>query len=667
MAPSYKQAKSYPNEKAAKADQAASYNGIASWWRVADGIAKKEETAASRCAAFIGDCERIKNASVDREQANVRFARLYENVEINSLTTVDYATSILRQAILGTGIQTLNLVAACVDTLCAKVSKNKPRPEFLTSGGSWAQQRRARKLDKWVRGVFYEMDIYEKAKLQFRDGQVFGTGFLHFFPKTVRKGKKRLGCERVLPSDLFVDDADGLMGAPRQLKRRKMMHREVLAAMFKDHAEAILSGPDPKSGVAPALMVEVWEGWHLPSYTGAKDGRHIIAINGCELLCESWEIDCFPFVPLRGKSRVVGFWGKGASESLTGAQLELNRTMRSVSEQIRRKGKGRIYVPFGSRVNKAHITNGFTDIVEFAGGVPPVVDNSNVVSADEAAQIDKCYARGFQDYGVSELSAASKKPAGLDAGVAMREYSEIESERFALTHQAWDNNFLECARVIIALVKYQYTEMQAGYKVKLPGRRSASEVEWDEVDLDEDSYVMQMLSASSLPNTPGARKQFVKELQADGMISQTVAKRLLGFPDVEAEMDLGNAALDDADATISAILDEEVPVLHPPEPFQNLELLLERAQSNYLFARHFKDIEPERLDMLRGLMEMTANLLAPDPAAMGAPMAPGAPAMPGMPGAPPMGPPGAMPPPTNISNVMNAAAPVPAVAPLMAA
>jgi hypothetical protein len=52
------------------------------------------------------------------------------------------------------------------------------------------------------------------------------------------------------------------------------------------------------------------------------------------------------------------------------------------------------------------------------------------------------------------------------------------------------------------------------------------------------------------------------------MITATVAKRLLGFPDVEAEMDLGNAALDDVDATISAILDDDEPVLHPPEPLR---------------------------------------------------------------------------------------------------
>lgn len=649
MAPSYKDAKHYKSEQEAKA--ARNSPAYTTWWTEAKKFPSDE---ATRCAAFISDCERVKQNSTEREQANIRHARLYENVEINSLTTSDYATAVVRQAILGAGVMTLNVIAACVDTLAAKVSKNKPRPEFLTSGGSWKAQRKARKLDKWVRGFFYEVDIYEKAKQQFIDAHVFGTGFLKFSPEEQKDGSLRIEVERVMPSELFVDDADGLNGAPRVLRQRKMIHREVLAARFPKKADEIMAGPDPKSGTAPALMVEVWEGWHLPSSAKTNDGKHIIAIHGCELLCEEWVIDRFPFVALKGKTRVVGFWGKGAAEALTGGQLELNRTMRSISEQIRRKGKGTIYIEHGSKVNSNHISNGIATHVYYTGK-PPIVDNSSVVSADEFAQVDKVYARCFQDYGVSQLSAASKKPSGLDAGVALREFSEIESERFSLVHQAWDNNFLECARVAIALITEQYPEMRNGYKVKLPGRRAAVEVDWKDIDLDQDSYVMQMLSASSLPNTPGARKQFVKELQADGMITQTVAKRLLGFPDVEAELDLGNAALDDVDATISAILDDDEPVLHPPEPFQNLKLLVERGISNYLFARHFKDIEPERLDMLRALIEMASNMLAES---MAPPPAPGMPPVgPGMPPGAPMMPPGGAPPPPMMPPNINVTGP----------
>lgn len=631
---SYESAKTYGSETEAK-KAGASYKTDAmvkdasTWWLIQD---KKGSEARSK--TFTEYCRVVLQSGEDRERAYIRHARSYENVELNSLTGVDYATALVRQTILGTGLITLNVVAACIDTLAAKISKNKPVPEFQTSGGSWKNQMKARRLNRWVSGFFYETKIYKTMKQVFVDSEVFGKGALQIFKKN-----GRLAVERVLPSELYVDEADGMYGKPRQLLRRKLVQREVLAAAFPEKADAILKMPRAStlSSLGPQgsqVMVEVWEGWHLPSSKAAGDGVHIIAIEGCELYCEEWKVECFPFVFLSAKDRVIGFWGKGTAEALMGIQLELNRLIRSVSMQLQRKGKGQVFVEHGSKVQPSHLTNGIGDIV-FYTGKPPTWNNSNIVSQEEFAQIDRLYQKAFQEVGISELSAAARKPSGLDAAVALREYSDIESERFALKHQAWDQSFLDVTSTSIELITTQWPDVQKDYKVKAPGRRKAYEVDWKDIDLQAENFVMQMFPASSLPQTPAARKQFVKELEADGMISKAVAKRLLDFPDVEAEMDLGNAALDDVDATISSILDEQKPVLRPPEPYQQLDLLLERTLSNYLFCRHFDDIEQERLDMLRNLLDMTTNLIkaSQQPPPMQAPqgLPPGAPPAPQMP------------------------------------
>lgn len=619
---SYQSAKTYKNEtEAAKAPEVTGEKTSlpSLWWAI-------DAEGETRAKVFTDYCRTQHVHSSDREQAYIRHARLYENVEVNSLTGVDYATSIVRQTLMRSGIITLNVSQACVDTLAAKISKNKPRPDFQTTGGSWKDQMKARRLNRWTTGFFYEVDAHRRMKRVFVDGEVFGKGFLHVFPK-----EGRLAVERVLPSELYVDDADGMYGEPRQLLRRKLVQREVLAAKFPKKAAEIMKLPTPASlmgdGITMQPMVEVWEGWHLPSSKTAKDGKHIIATQNCELFCEEWKLDSFPFVFLASKDRVVSFWGKGTVESLVGIQLELNRLMRSISEQLRRKGKGRTYVERGSKVTPAHLTNGIGDVVEYTGK-PPTTDNSNVVSQEEFAQIDRLYQKAFQEVGVSELSAAARKPSGLDAAVALREYSDIESERFALKHQAWDAAHMDLALVAIRLITKQYPELQKSYKVKVPGRRKAYEVDWKDINLDEENFVMQVFPASSLPQTPAARKQFVKELEADGMISKAVAMRLLDFPDVDSEMDLGNAAIDDVDATISSILDEDKPKLLAPEPYQNLQLLLQRTLANYLFCRHFEDIEQERVDMLRSLIDMTTKLLTPEQLST---MPPGPPQMPGAP------------------------------------
>lgn len=643
----YRDAKTYRSQTEANEAAGKFAKDIAdnSWWKLVD----KDD----RRANFMSFAKALKADGVDREQANIKNARLYENIDLSTLGAADASAAIVRQAILGSGIMSLNVVAACEDTLAAKISKNKPRPTFLTSGGSWKAQIQARRLDKFMKGLFYETSVFEKAKAVFMDALTYGTGFLH----TYQNNDGRLDCERVMPSEIYVDAFDGMYQKPRNMLRRKVMSKDVLTNMFPAFA-AEIDGAPPPPDITQSLnqvrvpMVEVWEGWHL-SNSGARDGLHIIAVENCELCCEEWKIDCFPIIPIRFKPRTIGYWGKGVAESLTGIQLELNRLIRSVSEQLRRKGRGRVFVAMGSKVNPAHLTNGIGDVIYY-NGQPPVVDNNNAVSPEEFMQIDRLYQRAFQEVGVSELSAAAKKPSGLDAAVALREYSDIESERFALIHQEWEQLFLKYAALCIELISAQYKSGNKGYKIKVPGRRNIIEVDWSDINLDRDSYIMQMFPVSSLPQTPAARYAKVKEMMQDGFIDKSVAQRLLEYPDIEAETNLGNAAIDDADATISKVLDDDEPTIDPIQPYQSVDLIISRAVSSYLYARHFPDIEEERLAMLRALIDqataMKAEILTPPPQPGGEMPAEG----------PPMGPEGAQMPggapgqPLTVNNTLNA-------------
>lgn len=611
------------------------------WWK------EKEEDDVGR--AFVNYANSLKTQSETRTMADIRHARLYENSDLHTLGARDFAASVVRHSLLTAGLVSFNIIASCVDTLLAKVAKNKPVARFLTSGAQWKMQIRTRRLDKWVRGLFWAMNAYETAKQVLMDAFVFGTGFLYVW----MDADKKLKCERVMPSEIFCDDEDGRYGCPRQLLRRKVVSKDELISMFPDCVEKIaMAGTTEDSRAGNTVlrpMVEVWEGWYLP--TGEQKGKHVIAISNCTLFVEEWRLDRLPFVVFRYKRRTIGFWGKGLAEALTGIQLELNRLVQSISDQLRRKGRGRIFVEIGSKVNPESLSNRVAEIVHYQGR-PPIIDAGNVISADEFAQVDRLKQAAFQEAGISELSAWAKKPSGLDAAVALREFSDIESERFAMTHQAWDNFFMELAELCIGLVRDQHRVKS--YTVQMFGNRTTKLFDWKDINLDRDSYFIQMFPSSALPQYPAARYAQVKEFLQDGFIQKPEAQRLLGFPDIEAEANLGNAAIDDCDAVISAILEDDEPKLMPPEPYQNQELLLSRAQAAYLFARHFPDIEEERLQMMRDLIDLTAaNLMATQAAATPAPAPAPMPAMP----------PGAAP--TNID--INAAAPVaPAVPPVIA-
>jgi hypothetical protein len=590
---------------------------VVEWW---------EDESERRGNTFVATAQSLAEDQEYRAQMNLLHARLYGNVEIMGFGLRDYARSGSTPGAQYVPRVNFNVVASAVDALHAKITKSKPRPSFQTDGGTWKMQQKARRLDKFMRGVFYETKLYRKASDAFRESEVFGTSGVKLVPDK----KKRVRFERVFIDEIFVDDADAIYGEPTQLFQRKRMHRNVvkkLAGNDVDKLAAVLGAKPPVD--SPSLkgfadMIEVWEGWHLPDEDG-KGGLHIIAINGCELFCEEWKLKCFPFVWMKLFPRLLGFFGQGAAERLTGIQLEMNRLSRSISEQLRRKGRGRTFVRKGSGITPAHITNAIQDIVQTNGDPREsvLVDNINAVAPEEFMQLKELYARAFQEIGLSELSVSAKKPSGLDAAVALREYNDIETERFVKPAQSYEEFFLDSAELVI---EYLRAFGGSGYKVKVPSRRFTMEIDWADIDLDRDSYVMQMFPVSSLPQTPGAKYQRVEEMRRDGYVDMATARRLMDMPDIEAEEDLGNAAMDDVDATIGYVLDEDKPKLYPPEPYQNLQLLLMRTNAAYLFAKHH-GCDEERLQMLRDLMDMTSKMLVPPPQPT-APMAagPGGPA-----------------------------------------
>lgn len=613
----------YSNPKAAgkaskKKTEAAEPKDISRerWW--------KAEAGEPRAQAMLSAALMVKEQQRDRSQMNIQHARLYGNNDLASFSGRDYSMSLVQNA---TSRVAINVVESSTDTLSSKIAKSKPAPSFQTSGGSWTMQRKARQLSKFMRAVFYETQVYTVAVLQFLMACVFGTGALKIF----LNAEGRLEIENAFVDELYVENVDAKYGKPRQLWQRRLISKDVLLDLFGDDpakVEAIEAAKSPEDSAGENVFndqIEVWEAWHLRSGKDAKDGCHTIAIEGCELFGEEWELGMFPFAFLKFKPRVLGFWGKGVAEILTGQQVSINRTLRSIEEQLRRKGRGRIFTQIGSKILPSHLTNGIADIIQYLGH-PPIVDNANAVAAEDYNWLQTQIKQAFQEVGVSQLSAAMQKPSGLDAQVAIREFTDIESERFALLSQAWDQNFLNIAEICIALVSESKGK---GYKARLPNKKYVVEMDWKDIDLKRDDFIMQMFPVSSLPNHPGERYQKLTEMKADGVIDLAEFRRLLDFPDLEASANLGNAVLDDALAVVGYILDDATPHLEMPDQYQNMDVLISVANASLLYAKHH-GAEDDRLDMLRQLIDACLAMKSSAMEAAAAPPA-GAPAAPGMP------------------------------------
>ncbi len=566
---------------------------------------------------------KLKEEQEHRFDRIKRYMRLYGGRNFTSLTAKSYQKEQLGDytAVSFNGIQSV------VDTVMSKIASNKPVPTFLTEDGNFDERLRAKKLSKYVQGIFSDQKVYEKSRYVSKSAFLLGDGA--FYPY---QDGDTVKIEWVFPNEIIVDDVEAFYGRPGNFYREKHIPRTKLLGMFPKHDVKILAVNTVADTGGSDLTIDhvrVIEAWHLASDKDKKDGRHAIAIENETLLDEVYEKTYDPFVWLRWSEPLVGWWGRGLAEELQGLQIEVNRLLKKIQKSFHLAAVPWVLLPKGANVSTADIRNEIGLILRYAGNVPPKIQTHQTVNSEVFQHLDRLIRLMFEKAGISQLSASAVKPPGIESGIALREFHSIETERLILAGQAHEQMHLELARRIVDISRdIAKDDKKKSPTTRVPGQRSFETISWKDVDLADERYVMQVFPVSSLPSSPAGRKQEVIELMEAGFLELPEAMALLDFPDLSAEKNIRLAALKNIDWVISEMLEKGV--YHAPQPFQDLQLGLQRVNSAYLMA--FTDHAPEeRLDILRRWLENAEEMLT-----MGALPPEGAPPPPPVPGAPPV-------------------------------
>jgi hypothetical protein len=557
------------------------------WYKKSDKDVYKSVFAFVK---FLGNEQEYRSAQ------NLDYLRLYGNYDLLGLRQFTFnreSDSSVKNRV------TMNIVQSMVDTVHSKITKNKPKPMFLTNGGDWSAQSKAKKLNKFIEGQFYAMNYYEVASRAFLDSLIFGTGCAKFY---IKDGK--ICSERVFIDEIVIDDREALYGEPRQLHQKKWIHRDVLIAMFPDKKTAIQMATqrqetrDVGQYVTNSYndMILVIESWKLPSSDKSKDGKHTICIDNETLWSEEYTENYFPFVFWRWTMRPLGFFGCGISEMLTGLQMEINKILRTIQVSMHLVSVPKIFMEASSKIISSHIDNKIGGIIKYVGNPPDSRALGNIPQ-ELFAHLDRLYNRSFEIVGVSQLSAQSAKPSGLDSGKALRTFNDIESERFMANALRYEKTFLDAAKICINLAKKVASDNDGSFPVKYKTRRGSLElVDWKDVSLEEDQYIMQMFPTNALSSVPSARFSEVQELVQAGFVSMEEGMKLLDFPDVQGLYNFKNAPSEDIDRAIELIVDKQE--YSSPEPYQNLQMGKERFTQAYLYYKA-QGADEDTLELLR--------------------------------------------------------------------
>lgn len=571
------------------------------WWKASD----------EQMAQDIQDTVRfIEDHQMGRMEQLIASTRLYGNSNAFSLLGSSFQRS---QASVNplSGRISFNLCSSVIDTLTAKMAKEKIEPMFITNGGNWDIQLKAEQMSKFVGGCFYETDMHMKGVDAFTQSGAWGDGIVY-----IDEVHDRIFVEPAYPHEFFVDLIETLSGPPTQIHRKRIVERSTLAAQFEDEEDKkCIMEANPANlesfgavGTAADLIVIIVS-HHLPSDPDADDektdGRQAIVVGNKLLSAKPYTKSYFPYVMRKYQKRLVGYWGQSACERLQNMQGEINRLLILDQRSRWMQSTFKILIENGSKVVSQHLNNEIGAIIRYSGTkpeyvLPPAIDNSN------EAKIQSLIAMGYRQEGVSELEAGSVKPMGVNSGKAMRTMANISDDRQLFKQQEQDRFYLQCAFQMVEKAKDISKRKKGSYKVSFPGSVFTEEIDWKNINLDKSEYVMKAFPASSLADDLAGRLSDIQEYMQAGLISPRAGRRLMRKPDLEMADKLADAPEDRLHKVFELMLMEKAEFT-PPDPTMDFELAKELGLQYYNYAA-YHGCPIERLNLIDKFLKLLDDL-----------------------------------------------------------
>ena len=567
------------------------------WW----SARKKDEEPHTKIVDLV---ERIIN-----EQDYVRSANLKH---LHSYSKRDYTEDGNRN-ILPAGPSPyigVNATRSGVDTIVAKVTQQDPRPHFKTEGGNWNQRRRARKLQKFIDGLFYQDKFYKKARRAFKDAAIFGTGFLK-----PRFEAGKITWERVWPGSVIVDEASAMNGNTKSMFQVENIPIETLLAKFPKSAPEISSSNLTYKTTGEGnvtTMVRVYEAWHLKDIHG-KGGRHAICIDSCTLLDEEYTEDFEPIVKFTWTDSLAGYYGHGVVEDVAPLQREMDYIMNRIQVATHNGANVWLMKPRGCDIPNTKLTNKLCSIVEYTGE-PPQFYHSQIMNQQIFDHVKWLNELIYNVSGVSAMSATSQKPKGIESGKALQTMLDVESQRFAEVQKNYEQFIITCTKVCMALGRKHYTGGKSDYQVRVDSGKFTETIKWKDVNMAEDEYVLKVWPTNMLPETPQGKMEWVERMMQAGLVDAMTGMMLLDFPDVEAQQTLLFSAIKQALWIVDQVLYEDREV--EPKEWYDLARCIKYMQmgmSNAEIEGAPPEVMERGMDFIAGCEELLTPPAPPAP------------------------------------------------------
>ena len=427
-----------------------------------------------------------------------------------------------------------NVIASCIETLCSKIASQKVRPFFNTVNGTFKEMQVARQAQIFFDQLYEENDVNNVVSNAFKSACIFDKG-------VTKISDDGITCR--LPWNVFVD--------PREVSYKQIT---MVAEKLPKTPGRLL---ELKYGIKADRNLDytVYEYYDVMEHTKAIYVREMNKV-----VTSKYEPNTIPYLFIYYSDPIKSNTSQSVVDQLYGIQMQIDEILSVIKDSVQMNPGMTLLVPRSSNIRTNMLSNRTGQIIQYdpipgQTASPITYATNDIISAQFVQLLDKLKNDAYEMIGISQLSATSQKPEGLNSGVALSTMEDIESDRF----ETQLNNVI---RLYVDIAK-TCLDIFPPNKDILPQDLVHANIKWADIIEARNNMKIQFSAAQSLSKDPSEKLKQLTALANAGIIPQSHIATLMELPDLQSGYTIANNAFNAVYTFIDDVIDNGVPEYIP--------------------------------------------------------------------------------------------------------
>ena len=467
-----------------------------------------------------------------------------------------------------------NIIASCIETLCSKIASQKVRPFFNTVNGTFKEMQIARQSQVFFDQLYEENNVNKVVTNAFKTACIFDKGIVKIADD---------GITNRLPWNVYVDPREASYGQITQV------------------AEKLPKTPgrllELKYGIKANRNLDytVYEYYDVMEHIKAV---YVLELN--KVIKEKYEPNIIPYLMIHYSDPIKGNTSQSVVDQLYGIQMQIDELLSVMKDSIAMNPGMTLLVPRSSNIKTNMLSNRTGQIIQYdpipnQTGSPITYATNDIISAQFVQLLDKLKNDAYEIVGISQLSATSQKPEGLNSGVALSTMEDIESDRFETQLNNVIRLYVDIAKACLDIFPPD--------KNILPDDITRANIKWADIVAARNNMKIQFSAAQSLSKDPSEKLKQLTALAQAGVIPQSHIATLMELPDLNSGYNLANNAFNAVYTFIDDVIKNGVPETIPEYLPTDKGSLLETEIINTMLSLAVKPAENKtEIDTLKQLL-----------------------------------------------------------------